>query len=278
MARRILLLNLLLLSLVAVSAYELVQSWQGYEQEQNLAQILEQAKAQMGRTQISAGAEVAQDPPIHDFFVIGERDLFSPDRRPAPVDADQAAAPEAPKFPKDPEMRGVSETGGVKQALLTIFDTPRSKGDSNSYAIGDFVQGWAVSDITNTTVTLKWNDQTKVISIFDTDRSGQSAAARTSRKVASVNIVRIGSQYAAVETTSPEDSGSDQGSQSGSQSPGASRQVTPRVRPGTNQRRGLGNRLSSPGASRTSRPASPLGRTGMVGFPTPAPQQTPNPQ
>lgn len=277
MARRILLLNLLLLSLVAVAAYELVQSWQGYEQEQNLARILEQAKAQIGRTKVSTGAEVTQDPPIHDFFVIGERDLFSPDRRPTPVDADQQAAPEAPKFPKDPEMMGVSETGGMKRALLTVFDTPRSKGDSNSYALGDFVQGWAVSDITNTTVTLKWNDQSKVISIFDTDRSGQSAGARPSRKVAAVNIVRIGSQYAAVETTSPDDSASGQGDQSGLQGAGAARQVAPRTRPGANQRRNLGNRLSSP-ASRSSRPASPLGRTGMVGFPTPAPPTTPNPQ
>ncbi len=277
MARRILLLNLLLLALVAVAAYELVQSWQGYEQEQNLAKILEQAKSQIGRTQVSAAGDATQDPPIHDFFVIGERDLFSPDRRPTPVDADQQAAPEAPKFPKDPEMMGTSEAGGVKRALLTVFDTPRSKGDSSSYAIVDFVQGWAVSDITNTTVTLKWNDESKVISIFDTDRSGQSAAARPPRKAAAINIVRIGSQYAAVETTSPDDSGSVQGDKSGLQGAGAARQVAPRTRPGANQRRSLGNRLSSP-ANRTTRPASPLGRTGMVGFPAPAPPPTPNPQ
>ncbi len=273
MAKRILLLNLLLLFLVAVAAYELVQGWQGYEQEQNLTKILNQAKAQIGRGQVPAGTDLTQDPPIHDFFVIGERDLFSPDRRPKPVDADQQAVPEAPKFPKKPEMVGVSEIGGVKRALLTVFDTPRSKGESNSYAIGDFVQGWALSGITNTTVTLKWNDQTEVISIFDTD-PGQSPAARPARKVAAVNIVRIGSQYAAVETTSPEQSESDQGNRPGLQGVGTPRQATPRARPGTNQRRNPGNRRSPTGG----RSSSPLGASGMVGFPTPVPQSTPNPQ
>ncbi len=277
MARRILLLNLLLLALVAVAAYELVSSWQSYEQEKNLAQILEQAKAQIGRVEVSAGSSVTEEPPIHDFFVVGERDLFSPDRRPEAADAEEVAAPEAPKFPKRPEMMGVSETGGVKKALLTVFDTPKSEGDSRSYGIGDFVQGWAVSDIANTTVTLKWNDQVEVIDMFDSDRSGRGTRSTSGRKVASVNIVRIGSQYAAVETTSPEQENQDQaGDRPGGQNVGRAGQVV-RPRTGINPRGALGSRRS-PAGSRTTRGSSPLGATGMVGFPTPPAQATPNPQ
>ena len=275
MARRILLLNLFLLAMIAIGAYELVQSWKGYEQERNLTQILEQAQSQIGRNPISGEPQISQEVPIHDFFVIGERDLFSPDRQPVAAEDAEANAPEAPKFPKRPEMRGVSESGGIKRALVTVFDTPKSPGDSRSYAVGDFLQGWAVSDIANTTVTLKWNDQTEVIDMFDSDSTGRPAPRGGGRKVAAVNVVRIGSQYAAVETTGSDETGLEQGDRGGHQTPGASSRAL-RSRPGTSQRGTLVPRRSSTGSRNAG--STPLGATGVVGFPSSAPQSNPNPQ
>ncbi|MFZ0427306.1 MAG: hypothetical protein WAO20_04250 [Acidobacteriota bacterium] len=276
MARRILLLNLLLVLLVGVSAYELVTNWQEYEQEQNLARILDQAKTQAGNVEVATGPEVAPESPTHDFFVIGEKDLFSPDRRPAAVESADSAAPEAPKFPKEPVMVGVSESAGVKRALVTTYDTPKAKGNSNSYAIGDFLQGWSVSEISDTTVTLKWNDETTVIDMFGSDDSGRPPANRVAKKVASVNIVRIGSQYAAVETTSPDQSSGEQGDRPGLTQAGAASQG---ARPGAVPRTNLGNRRASSGAGRFfGRNASPPPVSGVVGIPGSSAQATPNPQ
>lgn len=200
--------NLLLLAGVLVLSYHLVGAWEAFEEERNLPSILERAERQ---------AAAAEEPPLvggpsqavlPDLAVIGERDLFRPERRPPAVDSAPAAIVEAPKFPKRPQMQGASQAGGEMRALLTIFDTPKSTGDLRQVSLGDQVQGYQVMEITNTTVVLQWNDVREVIDMFDTE-PGRVQPQAQARRGASVTIVRIGRKYAAVETSSTEEAPSE---------------------------------------------------------------------
>jgi hypothetical protein len=109
----------------------------------------------------------------------------------------------APEFPKKPQMNGASTIGGQLSAFLTIFSNAKSNGESKSVVLGDDVQGYTVSEITDTTVTLKWNDVTELIDMADNEPLAPSQ--RGPQKMASVNIIRIGSALAAVETNTAED-------------------------------------------------------------------------
>jgi hypothetical protein len=138
----------------------------------------------------------------HDFFVVAEKDLFSPERRPAAEGEGQAAVEQAPEFPKRPKMTGVTERGGERLALLTTYESKKDQGRTEEVGIGAMVQGYAVTEITDTTLTLTWNDQDVVIDMLDSEPS--KPVARAPAKVAALNIIRIGSKVAAVESTAPE--------------------------------------------------------------------------
>ncbi len=265
MARKILLLNLVLLLGVAGLSYHLVGTWRSFESTRNLATILAAAERQLGATQtagVTAGPPPAELP---DLTVIAERDLFRPERRPPSEDPAAATVVEAPKFPKRPQMQGVSEANGVRRALLTIYDTPKSTGDLRQVAKGDQVQGYTVVDITDTTVVLQWNDVKETIDMFDTEPGAPQPQAQAARKGASVNIIRVGTKHAAVETSSPEEAQAERGAQPGTAVAPVSapaRRVLPDRR--SAQRRAAGNQEAV--------------IQGLVGVPRPvAPAESPAP-
>jgi hypothetical protein len=266
-ARKILLINLLLLMGVAGLSYHLVEAWEAFESQRNLAAILASAERQLGPAEEPAVTAAPPEVQLPDLSVISERDLFRPERRPpAEVPADTAVV-EAPKFPKRPQMQGASEVNGERRALLTIYDTPKSPGDLRQVAKGDLVQGYTVTDITDTTVVLQWNDVREVIDMFDAEPGAPQPQVQAARKGVSVNIIRVGTKHAAVETSSSEEAQTERASQAGSPVPPAAAPAR-RVLP---DRRSAQQRRGTPGSQETLIQS-------LVGVPRPvAPAETPTP-
>ncbi len=201
--RRILLLNVLILTGILVCAEELISGWQQFKSERNLGQVVSSWSSQSGTVGGEGGALDRLENLQHDFFVIPEKDLFSPERRPDPEAAAEEMAEQAPEFPKRPRMTGVTERGGERVAFLTTYESPKdAAGKTEEVTVGYNVDGYVITEITDTTLTLTWNDRQVVIDMLDSEPSGPVAAAPA--KVAALNIIRIGSKVAAVETTTPE--------------------------------------------------------------------------
>lgn len=200
--KKILLLNVLILAGVLICARQLVSGWQHFETERNLGQVMSGALS-------PSGAQVEEFVPLdradevqHDFFVISERDLFRPERRPEAYEEADAAIEQAPEFAKRPRMNGVTERGGQRAAFLTTYDSNKDPGRMEEVALGEMVQGYVVSEITDTTLTLTWNDHHELIDMLASEPSTPPVKVPTT--VAALNIIRIGSKVAAVESTTPE--------------------------------------------------------------------------
>jgi hypothetical protein len=257
MARRILMINIALLTGLTLASYEFVTSWREFEESRNLERILRESETRLGQAEIEGPRVPAEETLVHDFFVIGDRDLFSPDRRPEPIEQAEVVVEQAPTFPKRPQLRGLTEVNGEIRAALTVFSDPRSEGESRVVGVGDFVQGYVVSHISDTAVTLRWNDLQEVIDLFDSDNAAPRGAPAP-RRMAAVNIVRIGSAVAAVETTTPESMESP-GEQTGLQISGVGGgQAQARTGAAGGLRGGLTDRRSGLSQGR----ASPLGQGG----------------
>ncbi|GAB4237196.1 MAG: hypothetical protein Kow00109_11060 [Acidobacteriota bacterium] len=200
MARRTLLINLILFLGVVGAAYLLVAEWREFEATRNLERILAEAERQPPA--LPEPVQVAAERLRHDFWAIGERNLFDPDRG-RTAGQESVVEEKPPEFPKDPVLQGITESEEGLRAYVIVYDNPRSEGQLRTLAEGDTLQGYTVERITDTEVVLRWNDVTKVIDLFSgeatpTPRGGQG------KQVAAVNIIRIGSGQAAVETSSPE--------------------------------------------------------------------------
>jgi hypothetical protein len=145
----------------------------------------------------------------HDFFVLTDRHLFRPERRPEAIGEASEEAQQAPEFPKQPRMSGVTERDGERLALVTTYESKKDPGRTREVGLGEMIQGYAVTEITDTTLTLTWNDQHVVIDMLDSEPS--KPVAKTAAKVAALNIIRIGSKVAAVESTTPEAEAAEEG-------------------------------------------------------------------
>jgi hypothetical protein len=133
--------------------------------------------------------------------VLVERNLFRPERRARPVGKTQKPPEEAPTFPKEPKLTGVTERDGERSAFLRVYDSKKDQGRLLEVGVGSGLQGWTVTEIRDTTLTLAWNDQQVLVDMMD---SGPvKAVSKRAKKVASLNIIRIGKRVEAVETTTP---------------------------------------------------------------------------
>lgn len=203
MGRRLLFLNLLLIAGIGLCAQQLLSGWREFQSEENVGLMVEDARGTIGAQPEGTSDLIGEEALFHDFFVIAERDLFSPERRPESEEDEDASDLEPPEFPKRPQMHGATTIDGERKAFLTLFDSAKSTGSSKIVGLGETVQEYTVAEITDTTVTLRWNEHEEVIDIMDSE-PGQPRAPAAAR-VAAVNIIRIGSHHAAVETTSPDE-------------------------------------------------------------------------
>ena len=208
MGRRLLLINVLILVGIVVLARYVTNAWQTFEDTQNLSSVLGPVRG--GHTQ-DASIEVPPppEPPLAfpDFTVIAEKDLFMPERHPAPVEETKIVQP--PPMPKNPSLNGILNNGGKKQALVTVFEGNNPKGTSRQVNVGDDIQGWTVSEIADTTMKLSWQDQEKLIDMFDATPQ-QQAAVPPKNASAAVTVITIGSAAAPVETNAGSESPADE--------------------------------------------------------------------
>lgn len=203
--KRILLINIFLLAAMSILSYNLYTDWQEYRQSRPLERIVARVAGQSNDNNIAFDNYPDQEARRlqNDFYTIAANDLFHPDRRPPDEEeSGDGGRSAAPQFPKDPEMQGVIESEGEKKALLTVYeDRSNASGESRIVGINDTVQGWTVAEITDTTTTLRWEEETEVIDIFSSG-SGEGSPARPPQgSKTAVNIIKIGNRQSAVEAT-----------------------------------------------------------------------------
>jgi len=262
--KRILFLNLLILAGVVVCAQELISGWQKFESEQNLGQIVRAVPSEQEAFAEEASTLGREANLEHDFFVIAEKDLFRPERRAEIAGEGEEVVEQAPEFPKRPKISGVTELDGERMALLTTYESQKDTGRTEEVGLGDIVQGYVVTAITDTTLTLTWNGQDTVIDMMDSEPS--KPAAKAAASVAALNIIRIGSKVAAVESTTPE--AADAEDSKGLQVGIVGGQATGRTggRGGLSGRGGMGGRGGTAGSS-LGRGSQGMGSQGR-GFPS----------
>ncbi len=259
--------NVLILVGIVVLARYVTNAWYNFEETQNVPSVL--VNLPKG-TQTEVSVPPPPDPPqaYPIFTVIAEKDLFMPERRPAPP-PDQVQVEKAPALPKPPSLNGVLNNGGKKQALITIFEANNPRGASRQVSIGDDVQGWTVSEIADTTMKIRWKDEEKLIDMFDVSPQ-QQAAVPPNRTSAAVTIVTIGSAAAPVETTASAEAAGDE-RRGGLEVGVAGGQAGPGQRGGQGQGQGMRSGDTGRGnlGSDTMRGGTGgMGGTGTLGFPS----------
>ncbi len=201
MRQGIVLLNLLLVAGVGLLGQRLISNWRHFQEStrQEVYQRINRSPAPP--EEASFGQDVAR--PFNHYLEIEERNLFNPERRPEEevTGAAAVATQKPPPLPIKPTLHGVSTIRGEQRAFLTVFAGKKNQGESRTVMLGDKVQGYRVSEITPTTVTLVWNDHTELIDIMDSRKGKQSKKSASKQARADVvNIVTVGSARAAVET------------------------------------------------------------------------------
>jgi hypothetical protein len=211
MGRRLLLVNILILVLIVVLARYLTTAWHDFDETQNVASVLGD-----GKTPPPAPVSVEIPPPPEapqpypDFTIIAEKDLFMPERRPAPLQ-EEAVKVVAPKLAKNPALNGVLNNAGSKQALITIYEGNNPKGTPRTVSVGDDVQGYTVTEIADTTMKMRFQETDEIlIDMFDVSPQ-QQAAVPSKGTSAAPTIVTIGSAAAPVETTTSAENAPDEG-------------------------------------------------------------------
>ena len=202
MARKLLLINLILVLLVAALGLQLVWSWQSFEQERNIGRIMAEFRAapNEGAQPIDAGNHNA----YLDYQLISEKNLFSPDRQPPQEEGEEAAEMAPPPLVPEPILHGTLKIADVQFATVTKFEGTgrrRTQGTKVRVGLGDVVQGYTVSEISRDAMVLKWND-TEVVIEKELNARPENAPRAIARG-GGVNIIRIGAPVTAVETTTP---------------------------------------------------------------------------
>jgi hypothetical protein len=211
MGRRLLLVNVLILLGIVVLARYVTNAWHSFEETQNVASAL----GNIGNStpnDVSVEVPPPPEPPqaFPNFTVIAEKDLFMPERRPAPP-TPPTPVEVAPKLAKNPSLNGVLKNEGKKQALLTIFEGNNPKGTSRVVNVGDEVtQGYTVTEIGDTTLKMRWKEKDEIlIDMFDATPQ-QQPAVPPRNAVAAVTMITIGSAAAPVETTEASETAADE--------------------------------------------------------------------
>lgn len=199
MKRRILLVNLVLLVGIFILAQQLVSGWWEFEMTSNVRELVR--SAQKHQTSAEQLAVLTPEPvqPFAQFAVVPERDLFSQERRP-PVPEEETAQEQATQEEKPPVLSakpflyGISAARGKKQALMTIL-TDDKKREPLKVRLGDQIQGYTVTDIGKSTVTLTWKDRKEIIDMRD------APPAPAPKQNVAVTVITVGAPVQAVMTT-----------------------------------------------------------------------------
>ncbi len=193
MAKKLLLLNLILVASVAVLAQRLVSSWSEFREEDPQTPRAETRPPETTSLPVLESAE-----PLSQFLVIAERNLFSAERAPQ-APADEAEEEKPPEMPVEPKLISVFSLGDEREAVLQVFEGRRGRQQASEQVVqvGDNVQGYTVNTIEDTYLVMSWGDQNLTIELSD---EGSAAQRKARPAQQAVNIITIGSAGAAVET------------------------------------------------------------------------------
>ena len=203
MKRRVVFINLLIFAGVLIFAARLRSSWESFQQEHNLEGIIESAQQAGGSASPLRVEPMGQARPFSQFVVISEKTLFAEDRRPevveveAGVELPAVVAEEPPKWAARPMLHGVSEVGGKKQGVMTVFEGNQKTGELRSVEVGDLVQGYWVDEIGDTTMRLRWGSRNEIIDMAD----AKPPAAAGQRAAGKVTVIQVGAAPSAVQST-----------------------------------------------------------------------------
>ena len=218
MRRGILFVNLLLLLGVVLLADRLKTDWEIFEETSNLLSIVNGMLQQEEVAVPSAVASMEQPQSFPNFMVIWEKDLFREERRPEAesiAEAGEQADEKAPKWRARPLLHGVSEVGGKKQAIMTVYKKKSKSGQMRTVEIGDEVQGYTVAGIGDTVVRLSWQKREETIDMADTKPPQNSGGAGA--KTAAVTVITVGAAPKAVQAAAKTTSQAEQEQQRGLQ-------------------------------------------------------------
>ncbi len=208
MGRRILLMNLVMLAGLVLLARHMTVQWHDYERTHNVQRIVDQTPVREVSATASADRGSLQSvPPITDFLVIGEKSLFNPERRPDVPDAEAQEADQAPPIQRKPNLTSIMTIAGKRQAVLNVFEPGSQSPVRKIVSVDDQVQGWTVGEIGASSVTLNWKTQEMVIDMSDSPAAQPKQIASA---MAPVTVIKVGSAFEAVETTTPETQAADE--------------------------------------------------------------------
>ncbi len=242
MAKKLLLINLLMMAGVLFLAERLVASWSEFRAAE-ASRRTEHGNAP-APTELELPAVTGPEPVdgMDSFLIVSDKNLFSDDRGTVAESGDGGPESEPPPLAVKPKLLSVSLFNGNWQAVLSVFEGNRgSKAESRVVNIGDDVQGYQVSRIESTELGLSWNGNE--IHTIPLDTGGQEARPQVARSQQAVRIITVGSAVAAVETVNVSDAPEDQrGIEVGVVSAGTAAGQGGRARQGVQDTRGAGGR------------------------------------
>ncbi len=200
----VVLINVLIFAGVVIFAARFRSTWESFEQEHNLQEIIASAQQDGGSPGQSPVKPMGQAEPFSEFVVVSQRTLFAESRRPRSDEGEVVVqdpglvVEEPPKWAARPMLHGVSAVGGKRQGVMTVFEGNQKQGELRSVEVGDLVQGYWVDEIGETTMRLRWGDRDEIIDMADATKP----AAAGKRGAGKVTVINVGSAPSAVQKTS----------------------------------------------------------------------------
>jgi len=188
---------------VVIFAARFRSTWESFEQEHNLPEIIESAQQGGESPGLSPVKPMGQAEPFSQFVVVSQRTLFAESRRPESQEEVEVEDPvvvveEPPKWAARPMLHGVSAIGGRRLGVMTVFEGNQKTGELRNVEVGDLVQGYWVDEIGETTMRLRWGDRNEIIDMADAQKPAAAGQPTTGK----VTVIRVGAAPSAVQTTS----------------------------------------------------------------------------
>lgn len=178
MKKKLLLLNLALAAIVALTAYEIRRGY--VEAAQRQYRVLGHKPAAVRTPPPAPTAGVALVTPAQ-YADVAQKMLFTADRNPAVILDPVKPPPEKP-VPPFPVSHGVILFGDLPP---TIILSQRGKNDQKGYKVGDMVGPFRIASIDNTDVVFTWDGKEFTKPIAGLVDYSEPAASSSSERAAS---------------------------------------------------------------------------------------------
>jgi len=143
------------------------------------------------------------------YQVISDRNVFAPERRPAPLEGPSApVVPQAPPLDPKPTLAGITIIGTNRTAFIQEGGA-QAGGAARVVGLGDNVRGYTVAEINPDAVVLQWNDVRHTLDLVNSDQPKvRGAVAMTApAPVLQINVGKkaatAGQQAAAAVAVAP---------------------------------------------------------------------------